>query len=87
MYFAGHLDDEDMAEHGTGDGTGDGTGAGAMGVDMDGSSSGTVTFAGISLANMYANVTGFAFLNGMSTAVETVASLQNGAKRYEVSPE
>jgi len=45
---------------------------------------GTVIFAGISLANMYANVTGFAFLIGMSSAVDTLASQQNGAQRYEV---
>ena len=45
----------------------------------------TVTFAGISLANMYANVTGFAFLVGMSSAVDTAASQLNGAQRYEVN--
>jgi hypothetical protein len=45
---------------------------------------GPITFAGISLANMYINVSGFALLTGMSTAVETVASQQNGAQRYEV---
>lgn len=50
----------------------------------EGEGKGTVTFAGISLANMFINVTGFAFLTGMSTAVDTVASQQNGAKRYEV---
>ena len=44
----------------------------------------TSVFAAISLANMYANVTGFAFLNGMSTAVDTLASQSNGARRYEV---
>lgn len=70
MYYAGHLDDH--------------ADSGSEGVNAPGESQGTVTFAGISLANMYANVTGFALLVGMSSAVETLASQQNGAKLYEV---
>ena len=72
MYFAGNLQDDSFVK---------------VSDENEGEkvSNGTIIFAGISLANMYANVTGFAFLCGMSSAVETVASQQNGAKRYKVS--
>lgn len=78
MYFAGNLDDEDVGSSGS-----SGKVAEEI-INETSESAGTVIFAGISLANMYANVTGFAFLTGMSTAVETMASQHNGAKRYEV---
>ena len=42
----------------------------------------SVIFAGISLANMFANVTFFSLIIGMSSAVETLGSQYNGAKLY-----
>lgn len=39
----------------------------------------SVVFAGISLANMFANVTCLSLLIGMSSAVETLGSQHNGA--------
>jgi MATE family multidrug resistance protein len=39
-------------------------------------------FAGISMANMFANVSCFSILIGMTSAVETLASQNNGAKNY-----
>ena len=77
MYYAGHLED-------SGGGSG---GSGGSREEEGQAAAGTVTFAGVSLANMYINVTGFAFLIGMSSAVDTLASQQNGARRYEVSDE
>jgi Na+-driven multidrug efflux pump len=41
-----------------------------------------VIFAGISLANMYANVSCFSVLEGMSAALETLGSQYNGAEDY-----
>jgi len=74
MYFAGHLD-----------GGADNVGTTSSGnTDKSSDTAGTLIFAGFSLANMYANVTGFAFLTGMSSAVDTLASQHNGAKCYEV---
>lgn len=42
----------------------------------------TAIFAGISLANMFANVSWISLLVGMTTAVETLCSQHNGAERY-----
>lgn len=39
-------------------------------------------FAGISMANMFANVSCFSLLIGMTSSVETLASQHNGAKNY-----
>lgn len=39
-------------------------------------------FAGVSMANMFANVSCFSILSGMTGAVETLASQNNGAKNY-----
>ena len=43
-----------------------------------------VIFAGISLANMYANVSCFSVLEGMSAALETLGSQHNGAEKYRL---
>eukprot|EP00596_Hydrurales_sp_CCMP1899_P009553 CAMPEP_0119036386 /NCGR_PEP_ID=MMETSP1177-20130426/4087_1 /TAXON_ID=2985 /ORGANISM="Ochromonas sp, Strain CCMP1899" /LENGTH=167 /DNA_ID=CAMNT_0006996213 /DNA_START=300 /DNA_END=800 /DNA_ORIENTATION=+ len=43
----------------------------------------STVFAGISLANMFANVSCMSLMIGMSSAVETLASQHNGAKRYQ----
>jgi len=40
-------------------------------------------FAGVSLANMYANVTFLSIIVGLSGSVETLGSQQNGAKNYK----
>jgi MATE family multidrug resistance protein len=39
-------------------------------------------FAGVSMANMFANVSWFSLVVGMSSAVETLGSQNNGAKNY-----
>ena len=39
----------------------------------------SIVFAGISLGNMFANVTCFSLLIGMSSAIETLGSQHNGA--------
>jgi len=49
---------------------------------LDGSSDATV-FAGVSLANMFANVSCLSLLIGMSGAVETLGSQFNGSKKYK----
>ncbi len=41
-----------------------------------------VVFAGVSLANLYANVSCFSILEGVSTALETLGSQRNGAGDY-----
>eukprot|EP01038_Epipyxis_sp_PR26KG_P016448 gene16448-22431_t len=43
----------------------------------------TVVFAGVSLANMFANVSCLSILIGMSGAVETLGSQHNGAGNYK----
>lgn len=43
----------------------------------------STVLAGVSLANMFANVTWLSILIGMSTAVETLCSQQNGAGNYK----
>eukprot|EP01032_Pedospumella_encystans_P022742 gene22742-25762_t len=43
----------------------------------------SIVFAGISLGNMFANVTCFSLLIGMSSAIETLGSQHNGAGNYE----
>ncbi len=43
----------------------------------------SAVFAGVSLANLFANITFFSFIIGMSSAVETLASQNFGAKNYE----
>jgi MATE family multidrug resistance protein len=40
-------------------------------------------FAGIALSNVLANVTGISVLYGMASALETLSSQSNGAKRYK----
>jgi MATE family multidrug resistance protein len=50
---------------------------------VDKSGSRSTVLAGISLANMYCNITCQSILTGMSTAVETLGSQYNGAKKYE----
>lgn len=42
----------------------------------------SVVFAGVSLSNMFANVSGLSILIGMTTAVETLGSQHNGAGNY-----
>jgi len=42
----------------------------------------SIVFAGISLGNMFANVTCFSLLIGMSSAIETLGSQHNGAGMY-----
>jgi MATE family multidrug resistance protein len=43
----------------------------------------SVVFAGVSLANMFANMSELSLLIGMATAVETLASQHNGAGNYK----
>lgn len=42
----------------------------------------TVIFAGISLGQMFANVSWFSVLSGMTSALETLGAQNNGAKNY-----
>ena len=42
-----------------------------------------VVFAGVSLANLYANVSCFSILEGVSTALETLGSQRNGAGEHK----
>lgn len=48
---------------------------------LDGSD--TTVFDGISLSNMYCNVTFLSLLIGLSSAIETLGSQHNGAKNYK----
>ena len=43
---------------------------------------GSMVFAGVSLANMFVNVTCLSLLVGMSAGIETLASQYNGAQQY-----
>jgi MATE family multidrug resistance protein len=43
----------------------------------------TTVFAGVSMANLYANVTYRSVIIGMSGAIDTLGSQNNGAKNYE----
>lgn len=45
----------------------------------------SVVFAGVSLGNMFANVTCFSLLIGMSSAIETLGSQHNGAGKLSIS--
>ena len=44
----------------------------------------TTIFAGISMATMFANVSWFSLVSGMTTALETLGSQNNGAKNYRL---
>lgn len=45
----------------------------------------SIVFAGISLGNMFASVTCFSLLVGMSSAIETLGSQHNGAGMHDTS--